>query len=434
MRVIGTAGHVDHGKSTLITCLTGIDPDRLPEEKSRAMTIDLGFAWLSLPDGELLGIIDVPGHRDFISNMLVGVGGIDAVLFVIAADEGVMPQTREHLAILDLLDLRHGVIALTKTDLIHDSDWLELIQTDIREQFAQTSLANLEIIPVSAVSGSGIPTLRKHLTGLAPRPRPDLGRPRLPIDRVFTVSGFGTVVTGTLLGGTLQLGDSVLVQPSGLKGRIRGLQTYQQQVTTAQPGIRVAVNLAGVERSGVKRGDVLALPDTFTPTQRLDVRFRHLPTANTVLKHDAQVKLYVGTAETTARVRLLADDQLAPGADSWVQFELDRPLVITSGDRVIVRRPSPAQTIGGGVIVDAHPARRWRRFQPTVLHELEIRLTGTPAERLAQAANELAYPHALLRELGFPPTDLDLILGEAVQQQLVVRFADSSILVSRGVE
>src|SRR5690606_24798645 len=267
MRVIGTAGHVDHGKSTLVEALTGIDPDRLAEEKAREMTIDLGFAWLDLSatGGANLaqaGVIDVPGHRDFIENMLAGVGGIDLALFVVAADEGVMPQTREHLAILDLLEIPGGVVALTKCDLVDDPDWLELVTLDVGEVLSGTALDGAPIIPVSARTGQGLDELRAALaTALAAvQPRPDTGRPRLPVDRVFTLSGFGTVVTGTLLGGSLRVGDSVSVEPTGLQGRVRGLQTHKTQRDAVFPGSRVAVNVSGIGAGEVRRGDVLAAP------------------------------------------------------------------------------------------------------------------------------------------------------------------------------
>ena len=250
MRVVGTAGHVDHGKSTLVRCLTGIDPDRLAEEKAREMTIDLGFAWLALPDGETVGLVDVPGHRDFIENMLAGVGRIDAVLLVIAADEGVMPQTREHLAILDLLGIHHGLIVLTKIDMVDDPDWLDLVERDIQETVAGTGLAGAEVLRVSGRTGEGLPRLVERLTALLADmpPRTDYHAPRLPIDWVFTISGFGTVVTGTLLGGSLRVGEDVEIQPGGVRGRIRGLQSYKMTVTVAEPGSRVAVNLSGVDK------------------------------------------------------------------------------------------------------------------------------------------------------------------------------------------
>ncbi|RMG72529.1 MAG: selenocysteine-specific translation elongation factor, partial [Chloroflexi bacterium] len=267
MRVIGTAGHVDHGKSTLVQRLTGIDPDRLQEEKQRQMTIDLGFAWLTLGHIQV-GVVDVPGHRDFIENMLAGVGGIDAVMLVIAADEGVMPQTREHLAILDLLGIENGVVVLTKIDMVDDAEWLDLVELDIQDLLANTRLHQAPIVRVSAYTGQGIPQLVETLTMLLNTipPRPNYNQPRLPIDRVFTISGFGTVVTGTLMGGTLRLGDDVELQPSGIRGRIRGLQNYKQSVEICYPGSRVAVNLTGVDKNDIQRGDVLSHPGQIKPS------------------------------------------------------------------------------------------------------------------------------------------------------------------------
>ena len=287
MRVIGTAGHVDHGKSTLVQALTGIHPDRLKEEREREMTIDLGFAWLKLPDGEDIGVVDVPGHRDFIENMLAGVGGIDATLFVIAADEGIMPQTREHLAILDILQVQGGVVALTKVDLIDDPDWLYLVEDDVHTALEGTILADAPVIRVSARTREGLPELLQALsTCLAERPaRPDLGRPRLPVDRVFSMPGFGTVVTGTLLDGNLRLGDEVEILPSGLRGRVRGLQTHKHKEEQAVPGSRTAVNISGVNLEQVLRGDVIAHPGDYQPTRRMDMRFhllqRRQPAART---------------------------------------------------------------------------------------------------------------------------------------------------------
>lgn len=388
LRVVGTAGHVDHGKSTLVQRLTGIDPDRLAEEKARAMTIDLGFAWMTLADGTQLGLVDVPGHRDFIANMLAGVGGIDAALLVVAADEGVMPQTREHLAILDLLDVHTAVVALTKTDLIDDVDWLTLVEQEVRDTLTDSALANAPIVPVSAATGDGLDALIATLTDqLRALPeRREVGTPRLPIDRVFSMSGFGTVVTGTLAGGSLRSGDEVELQPSGERARIRGLQCYEQQVTVAYPGSRVAINLSGVERADVRRGDVLTLPGRLKPTTLVDVHFRHLADANRALRHNAAVKLFSGTTEVNAHVRLLSHEILPPGAKGWLQLRLDQPAALSMGDRFILRIPSPAQTIGGGVIVDAHPARRHKRMNAEVLAALDVRLIGSPGERLAQLA------------------------------------------------
>lgn len=394
MRVIGTAGHVDHGKSTLVSALTGTHPDRLKEEQEREMTIDLGFAWMSLPDGEQVGIVDVPGHRDFIENMLAGVGGIDAVLFLVAADEGVMPQTREHLAILDLLEVQGGVIALTKIDMVDDPDWLDLVEADVRAAMRNTVLADAPMVRVSARTGAGLGALVSALQAcLSDRPpRPDQGRPRLPIDRVFTIAGFGTVVTGTLLDGTLKLGEEVELLPSGVRGRIRGLQSHKRKEQSAVPGSRTAVNISGVEIDQARRGEVLAWPNRYQPTNRIDVQFRLLPDASAPVKHSSEVKFFLGTAEIVARVRLLGVEELRPGEEGWLQLELREPTVAVRGDRYILRRPSPGETIGGGVVVDPHPKRRYRRFDSAVLEKLESLRHGSPADVLVQAFQAGALP------------------------------------------
>lgn len=390
MYVIGTAGHVDHGKSTLVEALTGINPDRLKEERERQMTIDLGFAWLTLPNGETVGVVDVPGHRDFIENMLAGVGGIDAALFVVAADEGVMPQTREHLAILHLLRIPAGVIALTKSDLV-EPDWLELVQADVAAAVTGTVLEGAPLIPVSARTGAGLPALKAALqNALAARtPRPDLGRPRLPVDRVFSLAGFGTVVTGTLSDGVLQVGDEVALLPSDRTARIRGLQTHKTKIEVAQLGSRVAVNLTGVEVNEVQRGMVLARPGTLRPTQFIDARFEHLAADDLPLKHNAEVKFFVGASEVLGTVRLLDAETLPPGAAGWVQVALAQPVVATKGQRFILRRPSPGATLGGGVVVDPHPKHRHKRHDPAVHQRLETLAQGSPDERLVQALEGL---------------------------------------------
>lgn len=387
MRVIGTAGHVDHGKSTLVQALTGTHPDRLKEEREREMTIDLGFAWMTLPGEEEVGIVDVPGHRDFIENMLAGVGGIDATLFTVAADEGVMPQTREHLAILDILQIQGGVVALTKVDLIDDEEWLDLVESDLRTALANTILEDAPIIRVSARTGRGLDELVTALGAcLAGRPpRPDLGRPRLPVDRTFTIAGFGTVVTGTLTDGSLRLGDEIEVLPSGWRGRVRGLQTHKRKEEMAVPGSRTAVNLSGVSLEQVNRGDVIARPGDYRPTRRLDVRFRLLPDASAPLEHNTEVKLFLGAAEVVARVRLLGAEALAPGETGWLQLEPSQPVVAVRGDRYILRRPSPAETLGGGTVVDPHPKGRHKRFAAGTLAALEALAAGTPSDVLFQA-------------------------------------------------
>ncbi|MGC8879411.1 MAG: selenocysteine-specific translation elongation factor [Anaerolineae bacterium] len=386
MRVLGTAGHVDHGKSTLVKALTGIDPDRLKEEKERQMTIDLGFAWMTLPSGEQVGIVDVPGHQDFIKNMLAGVGGIDAALLVIAADEGVMPQTREHLAILDLLQVATGVIALTKVDLAESAEWIELIQAEVLELVEGTVLERAPVVPVSAVTGEGLDVLRRVLDDVLARvpPRPDRGRPRLPIDRAFTIAGFGTVVTGTLIDGTLRPGQEVEILPKHLKARVRGLQTHRQKIEITQPGSRVAVNLVGVSPEEIARGDVLTIPGWLEPTQLVDAHLHYLAEAPRALRHNQQVEFFSGAAETTAFVRLLGAHSLAPGESGWVQLRLTRPTPLVKGDRFIIRQPSPSLTIGGGVIVDALPRRRHRRFRSEVIQRLETLAHGTPVDLILE--------------------------------------------------
>ena len=399
MRVIGTAGHVDHGKSTLIAALTGTHPDRLKEEQEREMTIELGFGWLTLPDGEEVGIVDVPGHRDFIENMLAGIGGIDAALLVIAADEGVMPQTREHLAILDLLQIPTGLIALTKTDLASDPEWLALIETDVRTAVAGTVMEGSPIIRVSAKAKTGLDELLSKLTEiLQEKPaRLDLGRPRLPIDRVFSMSGFGTIVTGTLNDGNLALGDEVIILPSGHKGRVRGLQTHKKKEEKAVPGSRTAVNISGIATEELQRGEVVTHPGQYQPTRRVDARIRLLKDVSQPLKHNTEVKVFIGASETMATLRLLGTEVLNPSEEGWIQLELRDPVVAVRGDRYILRRPSPSETLGGGVIVDHQPKGRHRRFDDKVLKSLASLAAGSPADVLLEAA--LALNAASVREV-----------------------------------
>jgi selenocysteine-specific elongation factor len=430
MRVIGTAGHVDHGKSTLVQKLTGIDPDRWAEEKARGLTIDLGFAWFNLAGGEIVGVVDVPGHRDFIENMLAGVGGIDATLLVIAADEGVMPQTREHLAILDLLGIKNGLIILSKVDLIEDAEWLDLVELEIQEVVQDTILADAEIIRVSAHTGDGIERLIEALTALLADlpPRTDYNQPRLPVDRVFTVEGFGTVVTGTLSGGTLSVGETVELQPDGIQGRIRGLQSYKQDIEVALPGSRVAVNITGVDKDLIQRGDVVAYPRQLRPTQLIDVHFRHLADADYPLKHNSEVKFFSGASESIANVRLLNDEALAPGDSGWLQLRLRDAIPLTQRDRFILRYPSPAQTIGGGLIVNPHPEKRWKRFQKTIIADLQTRLEGTPSERVSQAADNdtpLKYVH-LQKETGYNDSEMDSAIDAALSKNQLIQLSDAT--------
>ncbi len=423
MYVIGTAGHVDHGKSTLVKTLTGIDPDRWEEEQRREMTIDLGFAWLTLPSGRSVSIIDVPGHERFIKNMLAGVGGIDAALLVIAADESVMPQTEEHLAILDLLGVEHGLIVLTKADLV-DEEWLALVGEEVREKLRDTSLAGAPQVAVSARSGQGLPALLAALDAhldRTPSRAQEHGEPRLPIDRAFTVGGFGAVVTGTLLDGPLHLGEEVEIGPKGLRARVRGLQTHQRKEEIALPGTRVAVNLAGVSHHDLARGDMLALPGRLRPAELLDARLRLVPGAPRPLKQNDRLDLFVGAAETPCRVTLLDSDELRPGQSGWVQLRLDRPIAVSRGDRYILRQPSPSHTVGGGRIVDLNPPRH-RRFRPETSAALESLARGRPADLLLRAL-ENGQPHewaALLKASGLPTGAAEQALGELLGEEKVL--------------
>ena len=425
MHVIGTAGHVDHGKSTLVKALTGIDPDRLQAEKEREMSIVLGFAWLTLPGGEQIGIVDVPGHRDFIKNMLAGVGGIDAALFVIAADEGVMPQTREHLAILDLIQVNGGVIALTKIDLVDDEEWLELVMADVMEQVEGTRLENAPIVPVSAATGEGLDVLLAELETCLQNvpPRTNQGRPRLSIDRVFTIAGFGTVVTGTLVGGELNVGDEVEILPSGRRARIRGLQTHKTKIEQALPGSRVAVNLGGISKDEIQTGETVTLPGLMTSTRLIDVELSYLANAPQPLKHNTQVDFFCGAAEIPAHVRLLGANTFQPGETGWAQLVLRDPVALTRGDRFILRWLSPSITIGGGTIVDPTPHHRHRRFKANVIEQLETLAFGSPDEVVLQSLEQQQPVEArnLFASIALP--------AETINDALKVLLAEKQILV-----
>jgi selenocysteine-specific elongation factor len=363
MHVIGTAGHVDHGKSALIERLTGIDPDRFEEEKRRGLTIDLGFAWLTLPSGNEIGLIDVPGHERFIKNMLAGAGGISICLFVVAANEGWKPQSAEHLSILHVLGITSGVVALTKSDTV-DRETLDFITLEIQERLATSTLANAPIVACSATTGEGIDVLIAELDRVvssAP-PVPDLGRPRLWVDRVFTIAGAGTVVTGTLTGGTLSVGDEVEITPEGRSARVRTIQSHKKEVPRVSPGTRVALNLAGLERQGAKRGDAIVRPGQWRPTHVLDAALEVLPARMTGSEHVLTEKgahlLYAGSAETPVRVRLIDDDALRPGESGFARLFLRDDLPLARGDRFVLRDAGRVLTLGGGQILDPRPSRR----------------------------------------------------------------------------
>jgi len=429
MHILGTAGHVDHGKSTLIAALTGTHPDRLKEEKAREMTIELGFASMKLPNSEEVGIIDVPGHRDFIGNMLAGIGGIDAVLLVVAADEGVSAQTREHLAIVDLLDIKRGVIVLTKTDLVQDPDWLELVSMDIRELVQLTSLATAPIVSVSARTGFGIPELLDQieitLNGIPSRK--NLGKPRLPVDRVFTLTGFGTVVTGTLLDGSLKIGDEVVCLPRGKTGRIRGLQNHHHKLQKIDPGFRAAVNIVNLSLQDIERGDVIAHPGDYKPTNLLDAHFRLLKDSPFHLKHNLEVKLFLGSSETTARIRLLGSQGLKPGESAFIQLRTDHPVVASKGDRFILRLPSPSETLGGGMVLDPEPGRVYKRFDTDNLDRLDSMFSGNDNELINQILTTLKVTNltALSQKSALPMEEVSQIVSTMLERGEVIGLGNS---------
>jgi len=387
MYVLGTAGHVDHGKSALIAALTGIHPDRLKEEREREMTIDLGFAWTTLKNKLSVGIIDVPGHRDFIENMLSGVGGIDAALLLIAADEGVMPQTKEHVDILSLLNIQHAIVALSKIDLVEDEEWMDLVETEITDLLTGSSMQNAPIVRVSARNGEGIETLKNALYDmLQDTPQKlDLGRPRLPIDRSFSIAGFGTIVTGTLVDGSLRTGDAVVVQPAGTKGRIRGLQSHKKKLSQAEPGSRVAINISGISLDMLARGMVVCPPNTYRGTQRIECSYQHLPSNEFPLAHNTEVKLFCGSDQTIARVRVLGSEQIEPGQHGWLQLYLRDEIVVARKDPYILRRMSPARTLGGGIIIEPFSNKRHKRMAPEVLYRLKTLSENNPREIITDA-------------------------------------------------
>jgi selenocysteine-specific elongation factor len=396
---VGTAGHIDHGKTSLVKALTGTDTDRLPEEKARGITIDLGFAFLEEPDGLVIEIVDVPGHERFVKNMLAGAGGIDLALLVVAADEGVMPQTREHLAICQLLRIKSGLVVLSKADLA-EPEWIELVRDDVRRALEPTFLAGCPIVHASVKTGAGLPELRAALATFAravPAKDPDRTA-RLPIDRVFTVKGFGTVVTGTLIAGHVVVDDKVEVYPRRIQSKVRGLQVHGRIVPEATAGQRTAVNLQGVERAAIERGDVLAPPGTLVPTVLLDGTLELLEDAPRPVKTRDRVRFHVGTQEVMARVLPVDRPELAPGGSGQARFRLEAPVVALPGDRFVVRSYSPIVTIGGGTVLDIAPPRFKRRGAALAAH-LALLATGDPPAVLEEHLKQAGAAGARVADL-----------------------------------
>jgi selenocysteine-specific elongation factor len=397
--ILGTAGHVDHGKTSLIKALTGVDLDRLKEEKARGITIKLGFTSLELPGGGRLGIVDVPGHERFVKNMVAGVGGIDIVMLTVAADEGVMPQTREHMEICSLLGIERGLMAVTKVDLV-DAEWMDLLYEELREFARGTVLEGAPVVALSSATGQGIQELLVALERLAEQAheRPREGIFRLPIDRVFTVRGFGTVVTGTLVSGSVRVGDGVELLPEGLEAKVRNLQAYGRSVDEASPGLRVAANLHGVEKASVEPGMVLTHPGTLGPTIRIDAFLAHLTSAPKPLASGVRVRLHTGTSEVLARVILKSRKELSPGESAFVQFRLDGEAVVLPWDRFVIRSYSPIRTIGGGEVVDPWP-RKFKGRSADKVRYLEVVQRRRPEEVIPLFVSEAGFSGLTVSDL-----------------------------------
>ncbi len=380
--IVGTAGHIDHGKTTLVKALTGVDTDRLKEEKQRGISIELGFAPFKLPSGQKAAVVDVPGHERFIRHMLAGAFGIDMVLLTIAADEGIMPQTREHMDIIELLGVDKGLVVITKMDLV-DEEWMLMVEEEVSEYLKGSILEGAPIIAVSAVTKEGIPQLLAAIESIAEQvqERSAEGYARLPIDRAFTIAGFGTVVTGTLWSGQINTGDALELMPSGLHVKVRNLHVHNERVATAYAGQRVAVNLQGIELAEVSRGELLATPGVLAPSYRIDARLKLIKSSKRNLSNWNRVRFHLGTDETMGRIVLLDREQLNPGEEALVQLVMEKPVVAYKGDRFVIRYYSPVTTIGGGVVIDPQ-APKQKRFREEVLEELSMKEEGSLYERI----------------------------------------------------
>jgi len=416
--ILGTAGHIDHGKTSLIKAISGVDTDRLKEEKERGITIELGFASLDLPSGQHLGIVDVPGHEKFVKNMVAGATGIDIVAMVIAADEGVMPQTREHMEICTLLGIRHGLVVVTKTDLV-DEEWLELALEDISEFTLGTFLEEAPVIPVSAAKGDGIPDCITALDDISreiPR-HPPATLFRLPVDRVFTMKGFGTVITGTLTSGKIRIGETVMVYPSRLTSKVRGIQVHNQGVEEAVAGMRTAINFQGLEKEAVNRGDVLGSPHALKPSYMVDVAFHYLKSNPRPMKSRTRVRFHAGTSEILGNIILLDREEIAPGEEALVQLRLDSPVAVVRDDRYVIRSYSPVRTIGGGQVLNPIPAKH-KRFRKDTLEGLAALTAAEPEKILEHHLKTAGYAGVRFADLKIMTNQTDKELETTLQKQL----------------
>ncbi|QXM07469.1 selenocysteine-specific translation elongation factor [Crassaminicella indica] len=430
--IIGTAGHIDHGKTTLIKALTGVDADRLKEEKKRGITIELGFAHFDLPSGKRAGIIDVPGHEKFIKNMLAGVGGIDIVLLVIAADEGFMPQTQEHLDILSILEVKRGIIVLTKTDLV-EKDWLELVKDEIKEKVKGTFLEKASIVSVSAVNGYGLDTLVELIDNMTEETEAkDLLIPfRIPVDRVFSIAGFGTVITGTQIEGTIEEGDALMIYPQQIQTKVRHLQVHGETVKTSYAGQRVAINLANVKKEEISRGNVLAKIDSMQPSMMLDVKISLLKNTQRVIKNRSRLRLYHGTSEILCRIVLLDREELKCGESCYAQLRLEDEIAAKRGDHIVIRFYSPMETIGGGIILDPHPVKH-KRFKEDVLKQLRIKEEGNSEQIVEEAikrfSNQFENINFYAVKTGMSVEIIKKIIDSLMQNNKVIKLFGDVII------
>jgi selenocysteine-specific elongation factor len=416
--ILGTAGHIDHGKTSLIKAISGTDTDRLKEEKERGITIELGFASLDLPGGQRLGIVDVPGHEKFVKNMVAGATGIDIVVMVIAADEGVMPQTREHMEICTLLGIQHGLIVMTKTDMVEE-EWLELALEDIREFSQGTFLEDAPILPVSSVTGDGIPELISAINetaGSIPQ-RPPSSLFRLPIDRVFTMKGFGTVITGTLVSGKINVGETIMVYPTGITSKVRGIQVHNQSAESAEAGMRTAINFQGLDKTAVKRGEVLSTPDALIASYMVDVSFHYLASNKKPLKNRTLVRFHTGTSEVMGYLILLEQEELPPGQTVVAQLRLDSPVAIVKDDRFVVRSYSPVRTIGGGQVLNPIPQKH-KRLKQDVIDGLQHLTDEDPEAIISQQIQQAGYGGVSFSHLKIMTNLTDKQLDTALQHLL----------------
>lgn len=431
--IIGTAGHVDHGKTALIKALTGIETDRIKEEKKRGITIELGFAYLDLPDGEKAGIIDVPGHEKFVKNMLAGAGGIDLALLVVAADEGFMPQTREHLSILSLLNISEGIIVVTKKDMV-DEDWLEIVCDEVRQEVQGTFLENAQIIPVSSYTGEGIEQLRQAIFTMIDQKTQikNLDVPfRIPVDRIFSVEGFGTVITGTLIEGTMKVGDPVTVYPSRIESRIRNLQVHSQDVQEAYAGQRVAVNLAGLKKTDLNKGDVIAEPDSMHTTMMIDIHLTVLKDCDREIRNATRLHLYHGARDILCKIVLLDRDSVGAGESCYAQLRLEEEIAVKTGDRFVLRFYSPVETIGGGVILDSNPFKH-KRNDAAVLESLKLKEGGSDREKISAALRDYSARFETLDFLqiqtGIPKEQFDQQINKLIKDKVAFRVSDNVVI------